>query len=297
MKRILCVAVFLIVGIAALKVHTVSFANNLEEHIVDIDTPQSLPNLIGSDPKVSEDGNIGIDTSYVNTSGCITAMYKKDVKGRLFITKTNGKEYLYALPNDGKYHSFPCSDGNGEYSLKIYTYAGHDNAYVLGLSEKVTVNLTDSMAPYLTSNIWCPFDEDSLSTSVATRIATKHPSEEDFVDEVYEYVTSNITYDQNKTKDLSFGYYPNVDSTLTEKEGICIDYTAVMAAMLRCMGIPTKICFGYVANGDYHAWIEVFNSIAGKWDRYDPTAGANNSKTSTTEYVSNDNNYQTTYVY
>lgn len=73
-RKFLCVAAFLISGIAASGVHFVSSANNLEEQIVEIDVPQCLPNLTVVNPKISEDGNMGIDTSYADTSGFVLDM-------------------------------------------------------------------------------------------------------------------------------------------------------------------------------------------------------------------------------
>ena len=38
---------------------------------------------------------------------------------------------------------------------------------------------------------------------------------------------------------------PSVDETLKTKKGICFDYAALMTAMLRSQGIPTKLEIGY----------------------------------------------------
>ncbi len=290
MKKFLCIVTFSLFGIATLGVHPVSSANQVEEHIVEIQIPRSLPNF--SNLNLSEDGDIGICTTPVN--GQISVMYEGAINGRLRITDPDGNQNIFALPSDGEYHAYPCLGGNGDYQVSVLTYAGYDNIYHLSLSENANVSLNNPLTAYTMSNVWCEYDENSLSTDIAKQIAKENPSEEEFVDAVYDYITSNISYDTEKAGTVSYGYYPNVDETLTTQKGICVDYTAAMSAMLRCFGIPTKICFGYV-NDAYHAWIEVYSSIRNTWVRYDPTAGANNKDIQ--KYVSNDSNYTTTHIY
>ena len=78
---------------------------------------------------------------------------------------------------------------------------------------------------------------------------------------------------------------PSPDATLSEQEGICFDYAALTAAMLRSRDIPCKLQIGYA--GDIkHAWIDVYIRGKGwveqaitydgeKWNRMDPTFTAN----------------------
>ena len=52
-------------------------------------------------------------------------------------------------------------------------------------------------------------------------------------------------------------YTPDIEAIMSSRKGICFDYAAVMASMLRSQGIPTKLVMGYVPQG-YHAWNEVY---------------------------------------
>ena len=95
----------------------------------------------------------------------------------------------------------------------------------------------------------------------------------------------NISYDEEKAQNVSYGYLPNVDDTLASGTGICFDYAALMTAMLRSQNIPTKLEVGY--SGDtYHAWISTYVDDKGwvdniiefdgdSWQIMDPTLGAN----------------------
>ena len=92
-------------------------------------------------------------------------------------------------------------------------------------------------------------------------------------------------------KTVTSGYLPNVDTILQSKKGICFDYAAVMATMLRTQGIPTKLVVGY-AGSAYHAWVSVYINEIGwidnifyfdgkSWVRMDPTfASSGNSSAS-----------------
>ena len=64
---------------------------------------------------------------------------------------------------------------------------------------------------------------------------------------IYEYVTANLTYDNEKAATVSGNYLPDIDETLSTKKGICFDYASLTAAMLRSIGIPAKLAIGYSA--------------------------------------------------
>ena len=72
---------------------------------------------------------------------------------------------------------------------------------------------------------------------------------------------NNISYDRVLASSITSGelkaYIPNPDRTLSTGKGICYDYAALMAAMLRSQGIPTRLIMGQVPQG-YHAWNEVY---------------------------------------
>lgn len=62
-------------------------------------------------------------------------------------------------------------------------------------------------------------------------------------------------------KKLSVGkpYTPDIENTFNEKKGICYDYDALFAAVLRTQGIPANLVKRYSDNIDgYHSWNGVF---------------------------------------
>ena len=108
------------------------------------------------------------------------------------------------------------------------------------------------------------------------------------------------------------GYLPDVDVILQEKKGICFDYAALMATMLRSQNIPAKMEIGYANMEEgavYHAWLSVYIKDIGwiddliefdgkNWSMMDPTliSDSNNSK-KMRKFTKDKNNYTTKYVY
>ena len=95
---------------------------------------------------------------------------------------------------------------------------------------------------------------------------------------IYNYITGLLTYDKEKAATVEKGYLPDVDATLRERKGICFDYAALFAAMLRAQNIPVRLAIGYVQPDNiYHAWNQVY--IDGEWVWMDATFGPSSSYT------------------
>ena len=101
-------------------------------------------------------------------------------------------------------------------------------------------------------------------------------------------------------------YQPDPDETMKTGKGICFDYAALAAAMLRSQGIPTKLIFGYVSPDDlYHAWNMFYTDETGwvtaefkvdskNWTRLDLTFAANGSDA---KFIGDGSNYSDLYQY
>jgi transglutaminase-like putative cysteine protease len=141
-------------------------------------------------------------------------------------------------------------------------------------SVSADVALSSEFAPYLVPNLYCDYNESSACVARARELAANAENEGDVVHAVFDYITSNVTYDSAKAEELSTttGYVPNPDETLSSGTGICFDYASLGAAMLRSLGIPAQIKTGYVSPGDiYHAWVMVY--IDGRWESAEFSVG------------------------
>ena len=118
--------------------------------------------------------------------------------------------------------------------MSAYENVG-DNRYALVFTKTVDVVLANEVLPFLYSNQYVNFNEDTKAVTLAKKL-TEGKTELEAVQEVYEYVIKNIVYDEKKAETVKSGYLPSVDETLKTKKGICFDYTALMTAMLRSSG-------------------------------------------------------------
>lgn len=78
-----------------------------------------------------------------------------------------------------------------------------------------------------------------------------------------------------------------MEEILSCMSGICYDYSALFAGMLRSLGIPTKLVKGYKNDmREYHAWNEVL--VGENWVIIDTTydAALNSQKNKPNMYKS-----------
>ena len=128
------------------------------------------------------------------------------------------------------------------------------------------------------------------------------------MEKVYNFVVGNLTYDKEKAATVQSGYLPVLDTVLAEKKGICFDYAALMAGMLRSQGVPCKLVVGYAGTA-YHAWISVWSEATGwvdgaiffdgtTWQRMDPTfASTGRQSQAIMQYIGDGTNYTVKYLY
>ena len=201
---------------------------------------------------------------------------------------------------------FPLTKGNGTYQVVVLQQVS-DNNYAIALSQNIAVTLSDEIEPFLYPNQYVSYTPQSKAVALSEKLSDQSTSDLSFVQNVYDYVISHITYDDAKAENTPSDYIPDIDETLSSGKGICFDYAALMSAMLRCQEIPTKLEVGY--SGDvYHAWISVYLKETGwvnniisfdgkNWTIMDPTLGANNDAKDVRKYVGDGKNYQTKYIY
>ncbi|MDO4797532.1 MAG: transglutaminase-like domain-containing protein [Coriobacteriales bacterium] len=227
----------------------------------------SAPGAVESpqfDPAGAVTENDGsIDTSSLS-QGVVMASAKSASRLKLLVT-CGEMSYNYDLPGDGTPITCPINMGDGSYTFAIMRNTGGNN-YVETTSTTADVKLNSEFIPFTQPNMYCDYTEDSPCVAKARELTANAQNQGDAVKAVCNYITQNVSYDTDKAAQLSgtTGYVPNPDETLSSGKGICFDYASLGAAMLRSVGIPTKIVTGYVSPEDlYHAWIMVY--IDGSW--------------------------------
>ena len=213
--------------------------------------------------------------------------------------------YNYDLSSDGTPGIFPLQGGSGNYRFRVMENVV-DKKYSELYSFTCDVYLQNEFAPFLRPSTYVSYSRDSACVRKAEELAAGASDELDFVGSVYDYVCNQVTYDREKASTVKSGYLPVPDETMITGKGICFDYAALAASMLRSQGIPTKMVFGYVApQGLYHAWNMFYTPQSGwvtvsfevrgdNWTRMDLTFSANGADA---DFIGDGSNYSDVYYY
>ncbi len=129
------------------------------------------------------------------------------------------------------------------------------------------------------------------TTGISTRVRTlaeeitkADVSLTDKATSIRRWVSSNIRYDL-RVKKPADGVDPIENILFTTKAGSCTHFATVTAALLRSVGVPTRIATGFVGQTqvrpgqlqvlgkDAHAWAEI-PQVDGSWRIFDTTLGA-----------------------
>lgn len=257
--------------------------------------------LVPTADGIAETHNDVASIDYSNaSSGYIMANYTGSCpKVKLRITGPDTIVYTYDL-HGNEYETFPLSSGNGNYDIAIYENIS-GTSYATCLFQQINVQLTDEFGPFLYPNQYVNFTESSKTVAKGAELASSATNDLEVVTNIYNYIVSTITYDYDKASDPPTGYTTDVDEIFTSGTGICLDYAAVMASMLRSQQIPTRLEVGYAQNA-YHAWISVYTEETGWlngiiefdgscWTLVDPTFGANTNDKTLKKFIGDGSNY------
>ena len=249
--------------------------------------------LLGSSP-------LTLDISNINQGYFVAQSDSADTQMNLQISTPTQTTYSYFI-SPGEQAVIPFSEGDGDYIITAYQQIEGDQ-YAALYSETVSITLDNEFLPFLYPNQYVNFSSESLAVQKAYSLVTVGETDLEILKEIYNFIIKNITYDYDKAESVSSGYLPNIDETLTSGTGICFDYAALTAAMLRSCDIPCKLQIGY--SGDIkHAWIDVYIKSEGwienavsfdgdTWTLLDPTfESTSDDSEAIQEYIGDETNY------
>ncbi|MCR5273239.1 MAG: transglutaminase-like domain-containing protein [Lachnospiraceae bacterium] len=252
--------------------------------------------------QTNDAGTVTLDSSNAGEGYVMIDYSGTNEKVKMQLTGPDAVTYTYTLHNG--YDTFPLTSGSGSYNITVFENIEGDQ-YSTALTANLSVEITNEFGAYLYPNQYVNYAVSSQVASLSEELAYPANDDLEVVTNVYNYIISNFTYDYDKAASVQSGYLPVIDSTLNDKTGICFDYAAVTASLLRIQGIPTRLEIGYVGEV-YHAWISIYTAETGwingiiefhgtNWELMDPTFASTSKKPM--DFITEPGDYSTKYVY
>lgn len=257
-----------------------------------------------------------IDATHQNDA-YVKVRYLSATDKKLKVTIQMGEsKYTYDLSSSGATEIYSLQMGSGQYTVKVLErISAEENKYSVVQTAVLDVAYTSEFAPYLIPVQNINYTTASPAIAKAKELAQTCSADLDKVNAIYSYIVNTVTYDKDLASKISSGtvttYLPNVDNVYLTSKGICYDYSSLMAAMCRSIGIPAKLITGYVGSDQlYHAWNEVYISGSGwitvkssvffpgdSFERMDSTFAAGNNSGGLNDFIGDGSNYIKKYEY
>lgn len=191
-------------------------------------------------------------------------------------------EYTYDLTGPG-WTAVPLSEGDGDYVAAVFEQVEGETYRPVAAAE-FTVELDDPRSPFLRPNQQVNYTAAPRTLAKAAELTEGAEGAVEKAERIYAFVSSTLTYDGEWAAVVESGYTPDLDGVLQKEKGICLDFAALMTAMVRSQSIPCRLAVGD-AGSVYHAWAEVWNGEKGEWVRYDPTFAASGKDVGGVKYT------------
>ncbi|MEN1761274.1 transglutaminase-like domain-containing protein [Anoxynatronum sibiricum] len=228
--------------------------------------------VIASTVSVSAMEVASLDTRSVET-GLLSVQYQ--VPGHTatkIMLEKGGERSVFDLSATRTEETIPLLLGDGQYKVSILEHVS-GNQYRPIKTETIEVAIVDPTARFLSSVQEIRWDQNMKAIQKAAALTAGLTTDMEKVTAIYEYIVENIRYDDAKAATVTSGYQPDIDATLLSGSGICYDYAALFAAMMRSVGVPARMAKGYAPGIDvYHAWNEIL--VDGEWQTMDTTMDA-----------------------
>lgn len=234
---------------------------------------------------VYESNDIYIDYSNAQKDGYIGIKNQSGSTGFTVVTVTgpDGFSYNIWLEDGAKMNTIVFKGPSGKYDMAIHEQKTNGK-FVTKAAFSTNVNVSNKSYTY--SSHLVEYDKNSQAVKQSYEICAGKKTDEEKVKAIYDYIVKNIKYDDEKAASKVDTRFPDADTTLKKKKGVCSDYANLFAVMCRAQRIPTMMIYGNInpsslGNVDaYHAWNQVY--YGGKWHFIDTTK--NKTSTGTVAY-------------
>lgn len=228
--------------------------------------------------KMAENGGAAVDWAHAPEGYLLARRGESKKKWKLRVTRDT--EYTYDLAGEG-WTAVPLSEGDGAYTVVVFEQR-EGSTYRPVLTKSIDVELADPLSPFLRPNQQVNYATAPRTIAKAGELTAGCAGDGERVEKIDSFVSQTLTYDYEQAESVQSGYIPALDQVLEREKGICLDFAALMAAMVRSQGIPCRLVVGD-AGSVYHAWTEVWDGEG--WVRYDPTFAASGKDADGVKYV------------
>lgn len=209
----------------------------------------------------------------VNGKVVLKGSTSKD-KIKVIVSKDNIANWYDVNLTNGKYNEeIWLINGKGKYKVSVVVHE-YDRTYSYGptieINNNVDVNRFLVPTKHVESN-----NEEIIE--LAKNITQYSTTSIDKAKDIYNWVSKNIEYDYdkylrqvNKNYDNEYGAL----HTLRTKTGVCYDYSVLVAALGRSVGLQVKVIKGNFVNpyrNELHAWNEIYIPEEDRWINVDTT--------------------------
>lgn len=220
----------------------------------------------------TDSGNTISDSKYV-----FLKQTKPDIKWAMIKITKDGKDeqVLTKVENSRISMNIYLRNGAGTYDISIFESSAegqYNGSYYGTQTLKVTNTDTRDLSFLLPSNLVQSDNEEIIALAKSLTQGSK--SDLESLKKIHTYIATNVKYDYESYYDGTYAQKPyDAVGMMKRLKGVCSGYSNLYAALLRVVGIRTKVVQGtaYLGNGQTgdHAWNEVF--IDNKWKSVDVT--------------------------
>lgn len=235
---------------------------------ITVNTPEA------SGTVVYEENGAVIDASHTE-DGYIMVRCEGSSDRLKALVQLGEKKYQYEINQEGRYEVLPLQMGSGSYTVGVYQNV-KENSYSPLCIATLEVDIPDENRVFVFPNQYVWYTKEERAVKLSYDLCQGLTGDAEKAEKIYDYVVGYLSYDNDKADKVKDGtmtaYLPDLEEIMDVRKGICFDYSAMYAAMLRAQNIPTRMAIGYVQPDNvYHAWNYVY--VDGKWMWKDPTFG------------------------
>ena len=213
-----------------------------------------------------ENGCLSVDDSDMQNGRITVSNLRKSRKKKKIKVERLDQSVHYDIDNAPIV--IPLQFGHGAYTVRLLENTTGNKYREIGLV-RLAVKITKPLSVYLLPNVYVDYTDQSACVKKAAELCNGLWADTDKFNAIRGYINTHFRYNFLRALlTTSNNSMPRINETFAKGCGICHDFAALAAAMLRSQGVPTMLVIG-LADNNPHAWVKVY--IRNGWLLYDPT--------------------------